>query len=213
MTSNRSATRRFSRFSLAAPRLLQWTISESAVLSPGGGPNLPPRLSETSRRPYLAATSRNRRATIAVRGCSVLMPPVHEKLIRVALGCLPTRPQRGQTGNSTSIGAVIVGNHLGWSVRPARRRFLSKRSESSRRPPGGRFKIALLHATRVETRLYRKRTRASVETPTGRGTSSLLLRAQIGSRGPSPQSPARFPYGRKAAVGTQPQPMGLTVYG
>jgi hypothetical protein len=48
----------------------------------------------------------------------------------VAVGCLPTRPQRGQTGNSTSIGAVIVGNHLGWSVRAARRRFLSKRSEA-----------------------------------------------------------------------------------
>ena len=79
-------------------------------------------------RPYLA-TWRNRRATIAVRGCGVLMPPEHEKLIRVAVGCLPTRPQRGQTGNSTSIGAVIVGNHLGWSVRAARRRFLSKRSE------------------------------------------------------------------------------------
>ena len=72
-------------------------------------------------RPYLAATSRNRRATIAVRGCGVLVPPVHEKLIRVALGCLPTRPQRGQTGNSTSIGAVtvIVGNHP-WMERTRR---------------------------------------------------------------------------------------------
>jgi hypothetical protein len=59
-------------------------------------------------RPYFAATSRNRRATIAVRGCGVLTPPEHEKLIRVDPGCLPTRPQRGQTGNSTSIGAVIV---------------------------------------------------------------------------------------------------------